>query len=146
MTPQRPQPPPSFLGPTDELNYWYDLIRYYERTAELSSVEAKNCLRRFEQLLADAGMDDGTILIQKYWAVLHEARGNLSAAVPYREREIELIERLFEIGGPVRAVVPAHSIDYEYLSREMRILLRHYEALGQAERAAELRRRMLRRC
>src|SRR5687768_4318827 len=132
----------TFLNAGDERNYLADVIKFLAATARLRERAAAGYLRRLEASLKAEGPDDGSILLQEYWALLYEARGDVARAIPHREREVELIERLFEIGGPVESMVAGYSIDHAFLAREMRILHGHYLARGERRKAALLLRRI----
>jgi hypothetical protein len=133
--------PPSrrlFLGPGDELNHVSDMLHYFIAAESIEGRTAARYVRRFEELLRAIGRDDGSILTQQYWAQLYEIRGDVRRAARHREREIELVERLFAIGGPVESVNPQYSINEAFLAREMRVLHGHYVALGDPAKAKRL--------
>lgn len=119
-----------------ELNLLSDVIRHLARRHDLRSKFGRRCLFDFEAHLEDAGLDNGSIVLQEDWALLHDVRGNVRAAVRHRERLIELVEHLFEIGGP------HPPIDHRYLLNAMRTLRRQYNSLGQTENSRELARRI----
>ena len=139
---KRPRMRRTFLNAGDERNYLADVIKYFAATARLRGRVAAGYLRRLEASLKAEGPDDGSILLQEYWARLYDARGDVAGAIPHREREIELIELLFEIGGPVESMVAGYSVDHAFLAREMRILHGHYLARGERRKAAQLLRRI----
>jgi hypothetical protein len=58
--------------------------------------------------------------------------GDFAQAARHREREIELVEKLFSIGGPVG------SIDEAFLLTEMNRLMDHYLRLRDFAKAAKL--------
>jgi tetratricopeptide (TPR) repeat protein len=89
-------------------------------------------LERFHQLLTAAGTDDGSILLQEHWAQYYEAMGDFAQAARHREREIELVEELLSIGGPVG------SVDEAFLLTEMNRLMDHYLRLRDFAKAAKL--------
>jgi hypothetical protein len=130
------------MNPRDERNYLADVVKYLFASGKLRDRTAAGHIARLGASLTSAGRDDGSILLQEYWALLYEARGNIARAIPHREREIELIDQLFEIGGPIESVIPEHSINNAYLARELRILHSHYIAQGQRRKAAALLRRI----
>lgn len=89
----------------------------------------KSLLRRFHDILAGVGLDNGSIVLQGHWALLHEAEGRPAQAIKHREREIELTERLFAIGGPVGPV------NQQFLIRILHALHQDCLHAGETERA-----------
>jgi hypothetical protein len=136
---KRPTPRSEFLGPPDELNYLSDMVTYFSSIGQIGSPEATALLARFAGLLEQSGLDDRSIVLQEHWALLHEVRGDMAQAIRHRERQIELIERLFAIGGPVG------SVNYTFLRATMQKLVDNCRRHGQHERADELTRRIQKR-
>jgi hypothetical protein len=133
---KRPQTQHEFLGLGDKRNYFSDLVRYYDREGALASQESTAALCTFHELLEQCGKDDGSIMLQDHWSQYYEAVGEAQLAIIHREREIELIEKLFLIEGPVA------SMNRAFLGQVMHILLHHYLRCGQRDRADDLRRRI----
>lgn len=129
-TMKRPGKRHKFNNIKDELNYLSDIVRYHHAMGDRN--RANRCLPRMKELLAVAGADDGSIILQDHWAVFHEASGNLSEAISCREREISLIRCLFQIGGPVPP------IDHEFLRDVTGILARDYALAGETEKLKKL--------
>ena len=119
-----------------ELNNLNDVIRHHIASGTIDSADAEEALHCFGTSLVENGLDDGSIMLQDHWALLHEARGDLPRAISHSEREIELVESLFAIDGPVGR------IDFTFLRTLMQTLHRHYLACGEHEKAAELLRRI----
>ena len=92
--------PPSrkkFENDWDELKYLYHKILYwfYNRGVRRKAYEFRD---RFAQVTKKLALQhpDG-ILIEECWAILNELDGNLASAIDHREREIELILRLWNV-------------------------------------------------
>src|SRR4051812_34582531 len=88
-----------FLNGGDELNYLSDKICSHLQNRRRFPKRLEAILHRFHDILDESGLDDGSIMLQDHWALLHEAEGRMVEAIVHREREIELIEHLFSIGG-----------------------------------------------
>jgi hypothetical protein len=123
-----------FLNRADELNYVSDMVRYVASRKQLNSEVAVRFLEKFERLLKESGKDDGSIILQDHWSLFHEVRGDYRKAIPHREREIALIEQLFEIGGPVGP------INKDFLSKTIQTLAQDYLAEGEQDKAHEVLR------
>lgn len=121
-----------FLNDVDELNYLNDVVRYFHIAGQ--SEKAAACLRRMEALLTPLDLDDGGIMLQDHWAVLHEVRGNIVEAIVHREREVELLDYLLSL-GPVPPMEP-------FLANAMRALANDYAQVGETEKEQQLRRRI----
>ena len=126
---RRPRHRKNFLGVGDELNYLNDWIRHCLRAKSAPSPGIDEYLGRFGAILAEIGPDDGSIVLHDHWALYHEARGCTSLAIRHREREIEKIDRLFAIGGPVGPV------NADYLMEKLELLHRAYLQSGATEQA-----------
>ena len=135
---KRPPNRRSFLNPIDERNHVSDVLIYFVATNSMKSRTAARYVRRFEELLRARGRDNGSILLQQHWAQLYEILGDLRRAARHREREVDLVERLFAIDGPVESMNPVYSINAAFLAREMWVLHGHYEALGEPGKAKRL--------
>ena len=117
-----------FRSRGSELNYLHDLVAYWwHRDGGMSRIVHE--LERFEELLAASGLDDGSIALQEHWTLLHQVRGNFHQCSQHREREIVLIQRALEIGGPIG------EINFEYLANKWLELAHFYVAEGKNERA-----------
>jgi hypothetical protein len=127
----------SFVNEADELNYLNDMISFLSQNRMESASNLESLVHRFHELLARAGSDDGSIVLQDHWALLHEVKGRMAQAIPHRECEVERIERLFSIGGPIGPV------NLEFLIECMRSLYRDYLATGNTEKAISIRDRIL---
>ena len=131
---ERPTLRHSFLGPADELNYLSDWIRYFDLHKQMEHPNKAIVLRRFEGLLRDSGIDDGSIMLQDHWALFHEVQGDAQKAILHRKREIELIQELFAIQGPVGP------INSEYLRQTIKSLIEDYARVGEQENTVQIAR------
>ena len=131
---KRPMKRHDFLSSGDELNYLNDVVRYLAAQGDVEKVAP--CLNRMHELLRPMGTDDGSIMLQDHWAVLHEIRGDFVQAVPHRQREVELIEKLFEIDGPIAPV------DFGFLIQTMDALANDYLQFGEVDKEQELRQKI----
>ena len=129
---RRPRKRTKFLNPGDELNHLNDVLRYLLSNGQSRSAEAAPTLRRFGELLAERGLDDGSIVLQEHWALLYEVLEDYPRAIRHRTRQAEIVERLFEIGGPVPP------IDHAYLAEVPRSLARDYQRVGDEHEAKRL--------
>jgi hypothetical protein len=77
---KRPDVRHDFLSEGDELNYLSDMVGFHLRSGRESSIDMQSSLRRFHELLAHRGLDDGSIMLQDHWALLHEAARSSSRA------------------------------------------------------------------
>src|SRR3954467_12228878 len=116
---RRPRKRKYFLNPGDERNYLSDMLHCFVADGTIGSLEGAAHLSRFETLFRAKGRNDGSILLQQHWAQFFEIRGEIRRAARHREREIELIERLFAIGGPIESMNPIYSINEAFLARAM---------------------------
>jgi hypothetical protein len=132
----RPPLRTNFLGRADELNYLSDLVRCLARETDDDINERSLTLARFEELLGESGVDDGSIILQDHWALFYEAQGDLGNAAQARAREIELIDNLFSIGGPVGPITS------EYLRAAIKSLIACFSQLGELQKASQLTRRL----
>jgi hypothetical protein len=93
-----------FLNDGDELNCCVDDVLQLICDKALSSAKGRKKMSRFRQLLDARGDDDGSILLPQYWAIYFRAINDERKALTFLIREIQLIERLFEIDGPMASV------------------------------------------
>ena len=107
----RPKRRAGFLGPADELNYLNDLVLWLNANRGLDRNTGRRALVRYRVLLDAAGLDDGSILLQEHWATYYEVTSAFTHAAAHRDRQVELVESLFRIGGPIAP------IDHAYLDR-----------------------------
>lgn len=98
MKPKAPPTKRRFENEGHELDYCYDQILYwwYERE-DLD--KAQRFADRFEALLQSNFSEHEAIVGEEYWSLLSELRGDLPAAIRYREHEIELILRIWELSA-----------------------------------------------
>ena len=78
MTHARPRDPGPARGvqrltDPDELNYLNEALSQPTRS---DPEELPRLVSRFAELLTEAGPDDGSIVLQGHWALLHALRGN----------------------------------------------------------------------
>ena len=131
---KKPMKRHDFLGSGDELNYLNGVVRYLAAQGDEEKVSP--CLIRMHELLRPMGTDDGSIMLQDHWAVMYEIRGDFLQAIPHREREIEYIEKLFAIDGPVPQV------DYGFLIQTMDALANDCLQIGAQDKEQELRQKI----
>jgi hypothetical protein len=125
-----------FLNDADELNYLSDKIQSHSKTEHECPAEMGLVLCCFHEILARVGLDDGSIILQDHWALLHEVEGRTKQAIEHREREIERIEHLFSIGGPVGP------INQQFLIQTLHTLHQNYVRVGDFEKADAILRRI----
>jgi hypothetical protein len=125
-----------FLGEADELNYLSDMIRFALQAGGKWLSQLDNYLARYREVLMRCGTDDGSIILQDHWALLCEVEGNSKQAIEHRVREVELIDRLFSIGGPVGP------ISHEFLRSVLRSLLQDYLLAGDSSHAESISQRL----
>lgn len=128
---KQPETRSDFISEGDECNYLSDMITFYASTSPDDSLAVAAFTNRLGELLAKKGFDDGSIMLQSHWALYHESLGAFTMAVAHREREVELIERLFENGGPIG------DLNYEFLAEVLRTLSNDYLRVGEASKATE---------
>lgn len=114
------------------LNDLADIIRQTDDTC----TKRRPAIELFGELLKDRGEDDGSIVLQQYWALFFDVSGKYSLAIKHRKRVIELVHELVEVAGFDEI------INKEYLLDEMELLHGDYVHLNDIESAAELRRRI----
>ena len=95
----------------------------------------EDLVARFELLLQACGLDDGSIMLQEFWATLHEIKGDFEKAIFHRKRQVQLVEQLFAMGGPVGP------IDDKYLASILRSLADSLMTTRRDEEAAQARNR-----
>ena len=127
---KRPRKQSTFSSTGSELNYLNDWISYWWHQ-RLDQAKALQLCDRFEELLIPQGRDDGSLALQEHWGLLHEVRGNLDQAIWHREREIALLNRLFEISDPIG------EIDHKYLANRLGGLAELYKQNGDLDKAVQ---------
>lgn len=115
----RNQRPRKFRNVSDELNYCSDDVIELMRNNLISSAKGRRKVSRFKQLLDSKGDDDGSILVPRYWALYYRCINDERKALPYLIREIQLLERLFEISGPLDGQFDP--INHDFMNREIKI-------------------------
>ena len=78
-----------------ELQYVCDKIHYWLYTRK-DKTSARRYLGRLARILSELPTDDLAILRAEGLALLHELKGETSAAIKHRQREIELMKELHE--------------------------------------------------
>ena len=124
----RPDNRTEFRSAADELNHISDLIQYASDHAEPLD---ERVVTRFGAILKSCGDDDGSIALQEHWANFHEVNGDFEKASFHRMRQIQLVEELFHIGGPIGPV------NNEYLASALRSLAKCLIAMGKHAEAAQ---------
>jgi hypothetical protein len=137
-TKTRPAVKRVFSGPWDEITYLYDQIIYwyYERS---NQKRALTYCPRLHTLLKQHASKHEAIFGEECWSLLYELRGNYRAAIRHREREIDLILKLWEISqeSPVREIVLAQ-YDPSDLCDRIELLAILYREVGNLDRAIVL--------
>src|SRR6266478_3262038 len=87
-----------FASPWAELDYLCKKIHYWLYSRN-NRVRAARYEVRLEQVLNDVPKNDVAIIRHEGLALLHELRDELSKAILFRTREIELIERLHQLAS-----------------------------------------------
>ena len=90
----------SFDNDYQELNYLNGLLSPRRREGA-TSPDTERAVRRFEDLLSSRGSDDGSISLQEHLTLLHEIKGGFATAALHCRREIDLLVRSLDLGGPV---------------------------------------------
>lgn len=85
-----------FDGPRDEARYLYDQILhwYYRRN---DALRARRYAARLSQLVDEVDPDEGSIFGAECRSLIGELQGDLASAIRHRQREIALIQRLWEV-------------------------------------------------
>ena len=78
-----------------ELQYLCDKIHYWLYTRK-DKASARRYLGRLARILSELPENDRAILREEGLALLHELKGEMSAAIKHRQREIELMKELHE--------------------------------------------------
>lgn len=89
-----PQTKRRFRTPWAELDYLCAKIRHWLYVGS-NPARARRFESRLERVLRKLDDADLAVLRQEGWALLHELRGEMAAAIKHRKREIELTERLY---------------------------------------------------
>lgn len=86
------------LGGWEQIKDLYDQILklFYEENDRARALVLKGRLHR---LLSKHASEHDSIFGEECWSVLHELRNDLPAAITHREREIELILKLWEVSA-----------------------------------------------
>lgn len=127
------QAPPTrrtFSSPADERDYLSEKISYWWHERGRRSEALRFC-SRLEKLLGIVAAEDESIVVAEYRSLLHEVRRDLQQAIRFRKREVTLLQRLLEIGGPVGPV------DYQYLADTLVLLGSLYAQSGNKLKAIE---------
>lgn len=127
-----------FLGPGDELNYLNDVIRYESFVGNLKSESAKKSIKRFEILLKSRGDDNGSIILQSHWSLLHEINKDYKSAVASRSKEADLVLKCLKLGGEIGPIT------IQFYVQVLQSLLRNYHMLGDEQKVVELSDRIKR--
>ena len=101
---KRPLPPSSFVNAADERNHLHDLIAFLIEAGLESSEECDRAIRRFHSSLSEEVQNDGSIVLQEHRAFYFRCTNQWNLAARHGELEIELLLRLFAIGGAVDSI------------------------------------------
>lgn len=127
-----------FHGEWDELEYLYRKIIYwlYGRGDLRRALDFRD---RFEQLLWQIATSHDAIFGEECWSILSELEGNLRGAIRHREREIDLILRLWEVSehSPAKDVALSR-YGSDALCDRLDLLAMLYHDAGDLDRAIVL--------
>jgi tetratricopeptide (TPR) repeat protein len=119
----------------DAIEYFYHkaLYWFYQRADRQRALRFCETLKKLLQRTSNA---HEAILGEAAWSLLYQVKGNLAKAIRYREREIKLIKRLWEIsrGTPGEDVV-FQQYDAEDLSDRLDLLAILYHEAGDLDKA-----------
>jgi len=125
-----------FEGDWDELKYLYHKILYWYYNRE-DRRQASEFRDRFEELLKKlASRHPEAIFVEECWSVLYELDGDFDSAIEHREREIELILRLWKVSEntPTREQA-LHGYGVDALCDRLELLSILYHDSGNLDRA-----------
>ncbi len=132
------KPPPdrrTFADEWDEIGYLHDKLLYwlYQR-ADPKKLRLYG--PRLERLLLTAVLGHDAILGEECWSLIHEAKGELPAAIDSRKNEIRLIRRLHALsrGLPYEATA-IKDYGYDDLSDRLDLLAVLYHDSGDPGKA-----------
>ena len=135
-----------FQGVWDEIDYLYIKILhwFYERGDRRKALPYSD---RLEALLEKTPDAHGAIFGEECWSLICEVRGDLTAAIAYREREIELTKRLIRsaVNSPNRAYI-LQNRDYSDLSDRLDLLAILYHDAGDLGKAIQILKDSRRLC
>jgi hypothetical protein len=132
MKQTKPKRRQSFRGPGNKLYHLRDMIEYAVAGGNDRSLQ--RYLRLFGEALHESGTDDGSIMLQDHWAWWLELRHDYARAAKHRRREIQIVRRLFEMGGPIGP------INKKFLKSIERSLARDEELSAAASRSSAAKR------
>jgi tetratricopeptide (TPR) repeat protein len=136
--PMKDSPPPdrrAFAGDWDEIGYLYDKLLYwlYQRA---NGGKARPFARRLERLLHGAAPDHDAIFGEECWSLVYEATGDLQRAIEFKENEIRLIGRLYEVSrGKPSEEVALKGYEYDDWSDRLDLLAILYHDNGDLDKA-----------
>jgi tetratricopeptide (TPR) repeat protein len=136
----------TFQGEWDEIDYLYMKILhwFYDRGDRRKALPYCNRLQMLLETTPDA---HEAIFGEECWSLICEVRGDLTAAIAYREREIELSKRLIRsaVNSPNRAYI-LQNRDYSDLSDRLDLLAILYHDAGDLGKAIQLLKDSRRLC
>jgi tetratricopeptide (TPR) repeat protein len=141
--------PPSrrkFHHEWDAVEYFYHKILYwfYQRQDRGSALRFCDQL---EKRLQSTSSSHEAILGEAAWSLLWEVKGNLPKAIKYRESEIKLIKRLWEISlGTPGEDIAFERYDASDLSDRLDLLATLYHDAGNLDKAISILRESERFC
>jgi hypothetical protein len=109
MTSECPPTRRRFYHEWDAIDYYYHKVLYWFYQQHDRRRALKFCAP-LERILQEAAADHEAILGEAAWSLLYEVKGDLSKAIHYRQSEIKLIRRLWEIsrGAPDEDIALEH--------------------------------------
>lgn len=124
-----------FAGAWDEIEYLYDKLLFWFHQRE-NPGKAVRYGERLSRLLSKADPKHEAILGEECWSLIHEARGDLTKAIEFRENEIRLMRRLHELVRDTPGEATAmEGRGHEDLSDRLDLLAALYHANGELDRA-----------
>lgn len=127
-----------FRGAWDEIDYLYMKILHWFYDQEDRRKALPYCAR-LQALLERTPDAHEAIFGEECWSLICEVRGDLTAAIAYREREIELMKRLLRIAAksPHRDYI-CRDRDYSDLSDRLDLLAILYHDTGDLGKAIQV--------
>jgi hypothetical protein len=124
-----------FANEWDEIEYLYQKILSWFYPVR-DRRKALSFCKRLEKVLPTADHNHEAIFGQECWSLLYEVKGNLPKAIQYRESEIELIKRLWEISrGTLGEEIAFQLYDVSDLSDRYDLLAMLYHKAGNRVKA-----------
>jgi hypothetical protein len=120
---------------------WKQVDHLYKKILQLfyekgSRARALTHADRFNDLLSRLASGHDSVFGEECWSLLFELRGDLPAAIRHREREVELILKLWEVSADTPGMsVVLQDYGVEDLADRFDILATLYHEAGELDRA-----------